>query len=92
MAISGINGSNNILMSSAKLRVDNKMITKAEIIGTKGNYKVQFTNKEAEWNGNPVVLCSSRNPYEPKIFKSIDGAAADVIRAGLKDALIILSE
>lgn len=92
MAFSGINGSNNVLISSVKLRVEKGLITEATIVGEKGNYSVYFTNLEALWKGEPVVLSSARNPYEPKVFKSLDGAIADVERAGLKRKDVLLRD
>ena len=92
MAFSGINGSNNVLMSSVKLRVEKGMITEATIVGEKGNYCVYFTNPEALWKGNPVVLSSARNPYEPKVFKSIDSAISDIERTGLKRKDVLLRD
>lgn len=92
MALSGMGGTNYILMSSAKLRVEAEIITEAKIVGSKGHYILQFTNKEAEWKGEPLVLCSSRFPHEAKIFKSIDGAASDVLRTGLKVAALQIGE
>lgn len=50
----------------------------------RGNYSVLFTNPEALWERKPVVLSSARNPYEPKAFKSLDGAVSDIERASLK--------
>ena len=92
MSMSGIDRTNNILISIAQVRVKAKIITQAEITGHKGSYHVIFTNKEAEWDGKPMILASSRNPYEPKIFKSLDGAMANVLRTGLTNACIKVTE
>lgn len=81
--ISGINGSNCILESMAKIRVESKMIDRAKIIGSKGDYVVEFYGSCAEWNGKPVVLCSARDPYNPRHFKSLDGAVSQLSRIGL---------
>lgn len=81
--ISGIDGSNCILESMAKIRVECKMIDKAKIVGTKNRYVVKFYGKNSEWNGKQLVLCSSRNPYEPRVFKSLDGAVSQLSRIGL---------
>ena len=81
--ISGINGSNFILESSVRLRVESKMIDRAEIVGSKGKYIVVFYGSFAEWQGEPVVLCSARDPYRPKLFRSLDGAVSRVTRIGL---------
>ncbi|EJK90565.1 hypothetical protein UUU_25860 [Klebsiella pneumoniae subsp. pneumoniae DSM 30104 = JCM 1662 = NBRC 14940] len=40
------------------------------------------------WEGKPLVLCSSRQPYEARLFKSIDGAVAELMRIGLSEASI----
>lgn len=42
----------------------------------------------SEWEGKPLVLSSSRQPYEARVFKSIDGAAAELLRIGLSEASI----
>ena len=81
--ISGINGSNCILESTARIRVEEKMIIKAKIVGSKGSYIVEFYGSCAEWEGQQLILCSSRNPYEPRLFKSLDGAVSQLLRIGL---------
>ena len=81
--ISGINGGNCILESMAKIRVESKMIDKAKIIGSKGEYIVEFYGPGAEWNGRPIVLCSARDPSKPRHFKSLDGAVSQLSRIGL---------
>lgn len=84
--ISGINGGNCILSSMAKARVKEGIIDKAQIVGKKGEYKVVFDG--SEWNGEPFVLSSSRQPYEARIFKSLDGALAELLRIGITEASI----
>lgn len=86
--ISGIDGSKCILESMAKIRVERKMIDKASITGTRGNYVIEFYGENAEWNGEQLVLCSSRNPYESRLFKSLDGAVSQLSRIGLNDLSI----
>ena len=89
--ISGINGSNCILESMAKTRVEAKMIDKAKIVGSKGEYIVEFYGPSAEWNGEPVVLCSARDPYKPRHFKSLDGAVSQLSGIGLGKVSIIVT-
>ncbi|MCU8269087.1 hypothetical protein P3597_25480 [Vibrio parahaemolyticus] len=55
-------------------------------MGIKGEYTVIFDG--SEWNGEPLVLSSSRQPYEARIFKSLDGAIAELLRIGLTEASI----
>jgi len=86
--ISGINGGNCILSSMAKTRVESNMINKAEVVGNKGNYQVVFHGSTAEWDGKPIALSSSRQPYEPRVFKSIDGAISELLRIGLTEASV----
>ena len=81
--ISGINGTNLVLESMVKLRIEEGMIDRAGIVRGEHGYIVQFYGRAAEWNGEPVVLCSARNPYEPRQFKSLDGAVSQVSRIGL---------
>ncbi|WP_281546861.1 hypothetical protein [Pseudoalteromonas sp. PAR1] len=90
--ISGINGGNCILSSMAKSRVESNMIDGAEVIGSKGNYVVVFKGSAAEWNEKPVVLSSSRQPYEPRIFKSLDGAIAELNRIGLHEIAVKVTD
>lgn len=82
--ISGINGGNCILSSMAKERVKRGILDRATIVGFKGEYIVVFDGME--WNGEPLVLSSSRQPYEARIFKSVDGALAELLRIGLVEA------
>ena len=89
--ISGINGSNCILESMAKIRVAEKMISRAMIVGSKGGYLVQLYGSSAEWNGEPIVLCSARDPYKPRIFKSLDGAVSQLSGIGLSEISIMVS-
>jgi hypothetical protein len=90
--ISGIDGGNCILSSMAKTRVESNMIDGAEVVGTKGSYIVTFKGDSAEWKGKSVVLSSSRQPYEPRIFKSLDGAIAELTRIGIKEASVKITE
>ena len=68
---SGIDGGNCILSSMAKVRVESGVIKTAQIIGSKGEYVISFDSNTQQWNGKPIVLSSSRQPYEPRIFRSI---------------------
>lgn len=84
--ISGINGGNCILSSMAKERVTSGILDRAQIVGFKGEYTVIFDG--TEWNGKLLVLSSSRQPYEARMFKSLDGAIAELQRIGLTEASI----
>jgi len=84
--ISGLDGGNFILSSIAKVRVKAGLLDRATIEGSKGEYTVIFDG--SEWEGKPLVLCSSRQPYDARVFKSIDGAAAELLRIGLTEASI----
>lgn len=86
MTISGLNGGNCILSSMAKERVKSCILDEAQIVGFKGEYTVLFNG--SNWNGEPLVLSSSRQPYEARIFKSLDGAIAELLRIGLTEASI----
>lgn len=90
--ISGINGGNCILSSMAKTRVENNLINGAEVVGSKGNYIVAFKGNAAEWGGKPIFLSSSRQPYEPRIFKSLDGAVSELSRIGLSEVSVKIIE
>lgn len=84
--ISCLRGGNFILSSMAKERVKSGLLDRATIEGSKGEYTVIFDGGECE--GKPLVLCSSRQPYEARVFKSIDGAAAEILRIGFSEASI----
>lgn len=88
--ISGIDGGNCILSSMAKTRVKEGIIDKCQIVGRKGEYTVVFNG--SEWNGEFLVLSSSRQPYEARIFKSLDGALAELLRIGLTEASIKITD
>lgn len=90
--MSGIDGGNCILSSMAKVRVESNMIDKAQVVGTKGDYQVVFYGSAAEWNDKPIVLSSSRQPYEPRVFKSLDGAIAELTRIGINEASVKIIE
>lgn len=84
--MSGLDGGNFILSSMAKERVRSGLLDRATIQGSKGEYTVIFDG--SEWEAKPLVLCSSRQPYKARVFKSIDGAAAELLRIGLSEASI----
>ena len=84
--ILGLNGGNCILSSMAKERVKSGILDQAQIVGYKGEYTVVFNG--TEWNGDPLVLSSSRQPYEARVFKSLDGAIAELLRIGITEASI----
>lgn len=84
--ISTLDGGNFILSSMAKERVKSGQLDRATIKGSKGEYTVIFDGSERD--SKTSVLCSSRQPYEARIFKSIDGAAAELLRIGLSEASI----
>ena len=88
--ISGMNGGTCILESMAKIRVEKKMIEKAKIVGSKGEYVIEFYGPSSYWNGEPLVLCSARDPYEPRRFKSLDGAVSQLSRIGLEKLSIVI--
>ncbi|HFI9802707.1 TPA: hypothetical protein ACGSUT_002715 [Vibrio parahaemolyticus] len=83
--ISGLNSGNCILSSMAKERVKSGTLDQAQVVGYKGEYTVVFNGLE---DGEPLVLSSSRQPYEARIFKSLDGAIAELLRIGLTEASI----
>lgn len=70
----------------AKERIKNGVLDQAQVVGSKGEYTVVFDG--IEWNGEPLVLSSSRQPFEARIFKSLDGALAELVRIGLIEASI----
>ena len=84
--MSCLDGGNFILSSMAKERVKSGILDRAAIVGSRSEYTVIFDG--SEWEGKPLVLCSSRQPYEARIFKSIDGAVAELLRIGLSEASI----
>ena len=85
MTFSGVNRSNCIPIGMAKVRVKSGLFTHAEVFGSKGEYRIKFVNPESIWNGESLVLSSTRAMHEPKIFKSLDGAVADLKRLGIEE-------
>ncbi len=83
---SRLNGGNCILSSMAKERIKSGLLDQAQIVGFKSEYTVIFDGME--WNGEPLMLSSSRQPYEARIFKSLDGAIAELLRIGLTEVSI----
>jgi len=86
--ISGLSKTNCITTGIARNRVEINIITSALIIGTKSKFKVCFDNDSAQWDGQSLFLSSSRQPFEPRVFKTIDGAMSEVIRVGLNTAVV----
>lgn len=91
MAFSGIDGGICIMSSIAKTRLEAGIIEGAEIIKVDETYRVQFTGDGALWNGERLMLSSARQPYEPRIFKSIDGAMSAIVHLGITSATIDVS-
>lgn len=83
MKFSGFNGGNCILSNIAKLRVEKGWIDGAVITTENGLSTISFKGNNADWNGMPLMLSSSRAPEEPRIFKSIDGAVSELSRIGI---------
>lgn len=90
MKISGMNGGNYILSNMAKSRLEQGWFDGAYIKGKDNNFIVYFKGKDAEWKGDQLALSSSRNPYEPRVFKSIDGAVAELNRIGIMRLEVII--
>jgi len=88
MTFSGINGGNCIMSSIAKVRLEKGIIEGAKIIKNEETYRVLFTGSGAMWAGENLLLSSARQPYEARIFKSIDGAMSAIAKIGLKRASI----
>ena len=83
--ISGTN-SGCILSPVVKARVKSCILDQVQVVGCKGEDTVVFYG--LEWKGEPLVQSSSKKPYEACIFKSLDGAIAELLRVGLTDASI----
>lgn len=81
---SGINGTNNIMSSQAKLRVQAGMIDTAVITRVEDGYVIKFAGENSNWNSESLILSSARDPYVPRVFKSIDGAVSESERIGIK--------
>lgn len=74
----------------AKEKFRKGTLNQSFISGFKGEYTVFFDGSES--NSEPLVLSSSRQPYEARIFKSVDGALAELIRIGLTEASIKVTQ
>ena len=92
MKISGLNNGGCILSSMAKTHLEKGWFDGACIKGKDSNFIIFFTGKDADWDGKPLMLSSSRNPFEPRIFKSIDGAAAELSRIGIQKINLVIAD
>lgn len=81
--ISGINGSNLILDSSAKSRVAVGMIKYAKIEKIGNGYIVEFHSPSSGWSGNPLILCSAHEPHKARRFKNAPEALRQISEIGL---------
>ncbi|HCM4287814.1 TPA: hypothetical protein N3J59_005253 [Klebsiella quasipneumoniae] len=89
--ISGINGTNNIMFSQAKERAQAGMINTAVILRVDGGYVIKFEGDNSDWKGESMILSSARDPYVPRLFKSIDGAVSEAERIGVKGIALDLT-
>lgn len=89
--ISGVNGTNNIMSSQAKSRVQAGMIDTAVISRVEEGYVIKFEGDNSDWKGENLLLSSAREPYVPRIFKSIDGAVSEAERIGVKGIALDLT-
>lgn len=81
--LSGINGGNLILDSSAKSRAAMGMIKYAKAEKSGNGYIVEFHGPSSEWNGNPLILCSAHEPHEARRFKNAPEAPLKITKIGL---------
>ncbi len=88
IGMSGISDTNCILSGIVKIRVEKGLIEGASILGGRGSYTVHFSGRGGEWKGKALVLCSSRDPYNPRIFKSLDGAISQLSTMGFQPPTI----
>ncbi len=84
--ISGLSSNKCILSSMAKKQVKSGIRYEVRVVGFKGEYAVVFDS--TEFKHESLVLSSSRQPFEARIFKSLDGAIAELQRIGLTEASI----
>lgn len=92
MKISGLNSSGCILSSMAKTHLEKGWFDGACIKGKDNNFIIFFTGKDADWDRKSLILSSSRNPFEPRIFKSIDGAASELSRIGIQEINLVIAD
>ena len=62
-ALNGVFDCDTLPNARLSLRTVSRMIDKAKIVGSKGDYIVEFYGSCAEWNGKLVVLCSANDLY-----------------------------
>ena len=60
---SGINGTNNIMSSQAKLRVQAGMIDNAVITRVEDGYVIIFAGENSDWNGENLCILETRRHY-----------------------------
>jgi len=90
--ISGYNGGGFILSSMARVRIEKKLIDKARIVGMAKSYTIEFYGSSGEWGGKQLFLGSSREPYKPRVFKSLDGAVSELSRIGLNQLSAVVKK
>lgn len=91
MKISGLNSSGCILSNMAKTHLEKGWFDGACIKGKDNNFIIFFTGKDADRDGKPLMLSSSRNPFEPRVL-SIDGAAAELGRIGIQKINLVIAD
>lgn len=78
-----------IIATFAKRLSENGRYYSTTVVGVKNKYILIF--KPLFHRNNPeYVLCSSRNPHEARIFKSITGAVNELTRLGFDGCMVVL--
>jgi hypothetical protein len=89
--ISGINGTNGVLSSMVKSRVEEGMISSGDIKEVEGGWYLYFGGKASSWDGKQIVLVSTRDMGTPRLFKSLDAAVSMARSLNVKDIKLVLS-
>jgi hypothetical protein len=79
-----------IIATYAKRLSEEGRFYSSTVVGVKNRYRVTFRPLFHREQLPEYVLCSSRNPYEARVFKSVTGAVNELIRLGFNDCMVVL--
>lgn len=78
-----------IIATFAKRLSEEGRFYSSTVVGVKNKYRVIF-NPLFKRDPTPAyALCSSRNPYEARVFKSVTGAVNELNRLGFNDCMVV---
>lgn len=79
-----------IIATFAKRLSENGRYYSTTVVGIKNKYILIFNPLFKREQTPAYALCSSRNPHEARIFKSITGAVNELTRLGFDGCMVVL--